>query len=47
MVGQTLLHYHILKQLGKDGMGEVYLAEDTRLKRQMSIVTVMVLQYQR
>ena len=37
MVGKTLLHYNILKQLGKGGMGEVYLAEDTRLKRQVAI----------
>ena len=37
MVGQTLLHYRILKKLGEGGMGEVYLAEDTRLKRQVAI----------
>ena len=37
MVGQTLLHYRILKKLGQGGMGEVYLAEDTRLKRQVAI----------
>lgn len=29
--------YEIVKQLGKGGMGEVYLAEDTNLKRQVAI----------
>ena len=33
MVGQTLLHYHILKKLGEDGVGQIYLAEDTELNR--------------
>ena len=37
MVGQTLAHYKILDALGKGGMGEVYLAEDTRLDRQVAI----------
>ena len=37
IVGKTLLQYKILKQLGKGGMGEVYLAEDTRLKRRVAL----------
>ena len=37
VVGRTISHYRILGPLGAGGMGEVYLAQDTKLRRQVAI----------
>ena len=36
-MGQRISHYQLLSRLGKGGMGEVFLAQDTSLKRQVAL----------
>jgi len=37
MIGRRLSHYHVLEKLGRGGMGEVFVAEDTKLSRKVAL----------
>ena len=41
MIGQTLGSYRIVDRLGAGGMGEVYLAQQTRIDRRAAIKVLL------
>ena len=42
MVGRSLAHYEILEPLGAGGMGEMYLARDTKLERDVAMKVLAI-----
>jgi serine/threonine protein kinase len=46
-IDSSLGHYRIVSEIGAGGMGEVYLAEDTRLRRHSSLGYLSPLEFEK